>query len=115
MKAELVRKNFKEICLVMPQPCPTAGQERAKSRGKAKTLAGTWWTKGKADTQQTRFGGAAKMDTRQDTRRRQGRDRPRHGGHMVDKADSGQTQGRTYGGHKADTWRTKFGGAFKVV
>ena len=44
-----LHNGAKEFCLRMPRRCPTAGQERAKSRGKAKALADTWWTKGKAD------------------------------------------------------------------
>ena len=37
-----LRNGAKEFCLLMPRPCPTAGQERAKSRGKAKALADIW-------------------------------------------------------------------------
>ena len=51
------------------------------------------------------------MDTRPDTRRRPGRRRPRHGGHMADKVwDAAKPDsGRAQGGHKADTWRTHGG------
>ena len=113
-----LRNGAKELCLMMPRPCPTAGQERAKSGGKAKALADKWWTKGKVDTWQTRFGGAAKVDTRPDARRTQGKHK---GGQMPDmrRTRGGQsletrpsrTQGgyraearpkRTLGGHKAD-------------
>ena len=87
----LVRNN---VVLMMPRPCPTAGQERAKSRGKATASADTWWTKGKAadkvwrhgqrghmaDTWQAKFGDAAK-------------------------ADSGRTQAG-YKADMADTWPT---------
>ena len=72
-----LRNGATEFCLMMPRPCPTAGQQWAGSAGKAKALAGRWWTKGKVDTWQPRVGGAAKMD-------------------------SMQTQGRTYAGHEED-------------
>ena len=109
-----LRNGAKEFCLMMPRTCPTAGQERTKSTRKAKVLADTWWTKGKADTWQTRFGGAAKVDTKPDTGRdmadkvwRRGQTGlkadtwPTHAGHMADKAQRcGQSR------LKANTWRT---------
>ena len=91
-----LRNGAKEFCLMMPWTCRAAGQERTKSKGKA--LADTWWAKGKADTWQTRFGGTASGDKG----RTQGGHRPRHGGHIwrrgqsglkVDKADTGRTRG----------------------
>ena len=34
-----LRNNAKEFCLLMPsRPCPTAGHERAKSRGKTEVI-----------------------------------------------------------------------------
>ena len=90
-------------------------------------MADTWRAKRKADTSQTRFGGAARVDTRPDIRQT-------CSGHMADKvwrrghrglkADTGQTQGKQSGlkadtwltqvGHMVDTWRTRFGGAVKA-
>ena len=77
----MVQKNFAWWC---HGPAP----QQANS-GQRPALADTWWTKGKADTWQTRFGDTAKVDTRPDTRRTQG-------GH---------------GGHMAATWRAKGGQA----
>ena len=83
-----LRNGVTEFCLMMPRPCPTAGQERTKSRGKA--LADTWRTKGKVDTWQTRFGGHSQSGHK--------------AGHQ---ADTGRDMALAQGGHMADTWRTK--------
>ena len=93
-----LRNGTKKFCLMMPRPCPTEGQERIKSRGKA--LADTWWTKSMADKVWRRGQSKRKVDTgghKADTRRT-------HGRHM---ADTWRTKG------KADTWQTRFGGAAK--
>ena len=110
----------------MPRPCPTTGQELTKTRGKA--LAGTWWTKGKADTWQTRFKLEARPKWRQGRTQadagpgrwptktkfgeaakagRKPGHRLRHGGHKDGrKADTSRTKLQTQGGHMVDkVWK----------
>ena len=109
-----LRNGAKQLCLMMPRPCPTAGQERAKSRGKAKALADRWWTKGMARWTHGRQGLEAQPKwTQGRTQVGHAETWQTHGGHIVvkvwrrgqsgHKANTRRTQGR----HMADTWRPK--------
>ena len=111
----------------MAGPCPT-GQERTKSRGKAKALADPSWTKGQVDTWQARFADAAKVDTRPETRRTHPKTWRTHGGQetrpkWTQGGHTWQTHGgqgldaqpkRTQGGHMADAIRSNGGQCLEV-
>ena len=107
----------------MPRPCPTAGQERTKSKGfsghtvdkrEGGHMADKVWRRSQSGHQ-----AGHKADTGQDMADTWRRPNLTQGRHMADnvwprgqsglKADTWLTQV----GHMADTWRTRFGGAAK--
>ena len=94
-------KNILHDATALPHSRPRAGKVQRQGQGFSRHMADK--RQGiKVDTWQTRFGGAAKVDTTPDTHRpRHGGHRPGHGGQSL------ETQlKRTQGGHEADTWRT---------
>ena len=92
-----LRNAEKEFYFMMPRPCRTAGHERPEAR----THGGPELAKSghMADKERTHGG---------HTRGRHKRRTRREGGHMA-------TYAYKIGGrHKADTWRTRFGGTAKA-
>ena len=85
----LVAQLAKKLCLMMPRPCPTAGQERTKSRSKDKALA----DRQGLEPQPKRTQGRHMADASRS-----------HGGRMADKVWR-----RGQSGFKADTRRARGG------